>query len=40
MKADTPYDQKLIGIISTNPGVRMLALSGRVPVKIDPDSAD
>lgn len=52
-KADKPYDQKLIGIISTNPGLllgsidgdsgkenkRMLALAGRVPVKIDPDSA-
>ena len=51
MKADKPYDSKLIGIISTNPGVlmgsvdgenkadkRMLALAGRVPVKIDPDS--
>ncbi len=51
MKADKPYDAKLIGIISTNPGVlmgsidgenkedkRMLALAGRVPVKIDPDS--
>ncbi|MBI5620934.1 hypothetical protein HY949_04085 [Candidatus Gottesmanbacteria bacterium] len=50
-KADRAYDGKLIGIISTNPGVlmgsidgegkedkRMLALSGRVPVKIDPDS--
>lgn len=51
MKADTPYDKNLIGIISTKPGVlmgsvdgtdqsdqRMLALAGRVPVKIDPDS--
>ena len=51
-KAGTPYDPKLLGIISTNPGLilgsvdgdtgakdkRMLALSGRVPVKIDPDS--
>ena len=51
-KADKPYDSKLLGIISTNPGVilgsidgdtgkkdkRMLALSGRVPVKIDPNS--
>ena len=51
-KAEKAYDRKLIGIISTNPGVimgsvdgdtgkqdkRMLALSGRVPVKIDPDS--
>ena len=48
MKANKPYDSKLLGIISTNPGVvlgsidgdtgkkdkRMLALSGRVPVKI------
>ena len=52
MKADTPYDPKLLGIISTNPGVimgsvdgdsgkadsRQLALAGRVPVKIAPDS--
>ena len=54
MKTSKPYDSKLIGIISTNPGVlmgsidsstgseqadkRMLALSGRVPVKIDPNS--
>ncbi len=52
MKAEKAYDSKLIGIISTSPGVlmgsidgdsgkedkRMLALSGRVPVKIDPDS--
>lgn len=51
MKADTPYDRNLIGVISTSPGVlmgsvdgtdqsdqRMLALAGRVPVKIDPDS--
>ncbi|MDP1722090.1 MAG: hypothetical protein Q8L37_02680 [Candidatus Gottesmanbacteria bacterium] len=51
MKAEKAYDQKLIGIISTNPGVlmgsiegenkedkRMLALAGRVPVKIDPES--
>ncbi len=51
-KADTAYDARLIGIISTSPGVTMgsidgatnqadnraLALSGRVPVKIDPDS--
>ncbi len=50
-KADKPYDPKLIGIISTSPGVlmgsidgenkedkRMLALAGKVPVKIDPDS--
>lgn len=53
LKADKPYDQKLLGIISTSPGVtlgsidgatgqqdsRALALSGRVPVKIAPDSA-
>src|SRR3989338_10624008 len=52
MKASKPYDGKVVGIISTNPGVlmgsidgdtgkaekRMLALAGRVPVKIDPDS--
>jgi len=52
MKTDTSYDSKLLGIISTNPGVlmnsidddtgkedkRMLALAGRVPVKIAPDS--
>ncbi len=53
-KADKPYDSKLLGIISTNPGVvlgsidgdtgkadkRMLSLSGRMPVKIAPDSQD
>lgn len=51
-KTTKPYDSKLIGIISTKPGVvmgsidrdtgkadkRMLALAGRVPVKISPDS--
>ena len=51
-KATKAYDSKLIGIISTSPGLlmgsidgdtgkkdkRMLALAGRVPVKIDPDS--
>lgn len=51
-KTSTAYDSKLIGVISTAPGLtlgsidgetgnqdqRALALSGRVPVKIDPDS--
>jgi hypothetical protein len=51
-KATKPYDSKLVGIISTQPGLvlgsidgdtgqadkRMLALSGRAPVKIDPQS--
>ena len=53
-KSGTPYDSKLLGIISTDPGLvlgskdedggspdqRILALSGRVPVKIAPDSAE
>ena len=51
LKSNKEYDSKLVGVISTNPGVvlgsidgenkqdkRMLALAGRVPVKIDPDS--
>jgi hypothetical protein len=52
-KASQPYDPRLLGIISTNPGLvlgsvdgasgqadsRQVALTGRVPVKIDPDSA-
>ena len=51
-KTVAAYDSKLVGVISTAPGVilgsidgqtgntdqRALALSGRVPVKIDPDS--
>lgn len=51
-KAATPHDSRLLGIISSNPGVvlgsvdgetgkadaRQVALAGRVPVKIDPDS--
>ena len=52
-KTNKSYDSKLLGIISTNPGVlmgsidgdtgkedkRMLALAGRVPIKIASDSA-
>ncbi|MFC1625941.1 LamG domain-containing protein, partial [Patescibacteria group bacterium] len=56
-KADAPYSQKLLGVISSDPGIvlnapkdsidtdlrshyneRPLTLSGRIPVKIDPDS--
>ncbi len=50
-KTDKAYDSKLVGIISTAPGLtlgskdsngnmdnRALALKGRVPVKIDPNS--
>lgn len=53
-KSESPYDSKLLGIISTDPGLvlgskdedggrpdeRILALSGRVPVKIASDSAE
>jgi hypothetical protein len=52
MKADYPYDNHILGIISTDPALtlgskdegtnqsdqRIVALSGRVPVKIDPAS--
>ena len=52
LKSNKSYDSKLVGVISTNPGVvlgsidgdtgksdkRQLALAGRVPVKIDPES--
>ena len=50
-KTEVAYDSKLVGVISTAPGItlgskdsngqadqRALALKGRVPVKIDPDS--
>ncbi len=51
-KSGSGYDPRMVGIISTSPGIvlgsidgksgtsdeRHLALSGRVPVKIDPDS--
>jgi excisionase family DNA binding protein len=51
-KTDKQYDSRLLGVISTNPGVvlgsfdsttnqfdsRQVALAGRVPVKIDPES--
>ena len=53
-KSENPYDPKLLGIISTNPGVtlgsidegsgnkdqRIVALAGRIPIKIDSGSPE
>ena len=50
MKAEKAYDQKILGVISTNPGQVLgkkqndddvqLALNGRVPVKVSSSNGD